>query len=345
MNQFAAMVKARTMEFVRDKGTFFWNLLFPVILVVGLSFVFSGNNNTIFSVGTIGEKPTISNSDFFDIEQIKFIDYTESEPGVGKEELLERLRLHKMDMLIDFDTQQFYINSESNNGSLIERIYLNSFNNSSSLDSQVFTKSSVTGDVVRYVDWLVPGVIGMNMLFSCMFGVGFIIVRYRKNGVLKRLKATPVNALSFVSAQMVSRFLIVLITSIVVFASTNIFLKFAMNGSYLNLILITALAILCMISIGLLFAARLKSEELTTGLMNIINLPMIFFSGVFYSLEGSPMFLQKIAKAFPLTHFIDGARAIMLDGKSIVEIMPNILVLAGTTLVCLTISALTFKWE
>jgi ABC-2 type transport system permease protein len=185
----------------------------------------------------------------------------------------------------------------------------------------------------------------MNMMFSCIFGVGWIIVRYRKNGVLKRLKATPVRAIEFVSAQLVSRLYIVLITAAVVFGGSNIFLHFMMQGSYLNLLLITALATVCMISFGLIFAARLRSEELANGLMNLALWPMMAFSGIFFSLEGTPELLQRISRVFPLTHYIEASRAIMLDGAGIVDIMPNIIVLAGLTAVFLLISSLTFKWE
>ncbi len=183
------------------------------------------------------------------------------------------------------------------------------------------------------------------MLFSCMFGVGFVIVRYRKNGVLKRIKATPVSPFVFISAQMVSRFIIVLITSIVVFTGTTIFLKFMMNGSYLLLIFITALAIFCMISLGLIFAARIKSEELATGLMNLLTFPMMIFSGVFFSLEGTPKIMQKISQFFPLTHFIEAARSIMIDGAGFIQIMPHILVLGGMTVLFLTIASISFRWE
>ena len=99
-------------------------------------------------------------------------------------------------------------------------------------DGPAFRREAVTGEPIRYVDWFVPGVIGMNMMFSCIFGVGWILVRYRKNGVLKRLKATPVGALEFVSAQLIFRLVIVLLTAIVVYGGSNIFLHFMMEGSY-----------------------------------------------------------------------------------------------------------------
>ena len=118
-----------------------------------------------------------------------------------------------------------------------------------------------------------------------------------------------------------------------------------MQGSYLNLLLVTALATVCMISFGLIFAARLKSEELANGLMNLALWPMMAFSGIFFSLEGTPAILQHISRVFPLTHYIEASRAIMLDGAGLPEIMPNMLVLLGLTALFLVVSALSFKWE
>jgi len=318
------------MEFVRDKGNLFWSLLFPVFLVFGFSFAFSGRDDKLFKVGVVA--PPSMESGFLQEPFLDNIPYDDTDVA------LDKLRHHQLDMVIDFQNQSYYINSDSAKGEVTEKLFQSS-------GSPGFIRKEVSGRPIRYVDWFVPGVIGMNMMMSCIFGVGWIIVRYRKNGVLKRLKATPVGAFEFVSAQLFSRLLIVLLTSIVVYTGTNVFLKFMMEGSYLNLILITAVATLTMISFGLIFAARIRSEELVSGLMNLALWPMMGFSGVFFSLEGTPVILQKISRIFPLTHYIEGARAIMLDGAGLADIMPNIVVLLGMTVLFLLVSSLTFKWE
>ena len=185
----------------------------------------------------------------------------------------------------------------------------------------------------------------MNMMFSCLFGVGYVIVRYRKNGVLKRLKATPVSAFVFVSAQGASRLVIVLVTSVFVFAGTNAVFRFTMNGSYGTLLLLTVVAIICMIGIGLLLAGRLKNEELADGLINLVTFPMIILSGVFFSLEGSPEVLQRASLALPLTHYVSGARAVMLEGAGLGEVLPHTLALAVMAVVFWLCAAAIFRWE
>ncbi len=117
------------------------------------------------------------------------------------------------------------------------------------------------------------------------------------------------------------------------------------EGSYFTLLLVTAVATVCMISFGLVFAARIRSEELANGLMNLVLWPMMAFSGVFFSLEGSPMILQRLSRVFPLTHYIEASRAIMLDGATLAQITPNLVVLLGMTTLFLLVSSLMFKWE
>ncbi len=340
MQKFRAMFKARTMEFLRDRGTFFWNLIFPIVLVFGFAFAFSGGTQEAFTVGIVGTpEPDVP---FLEIDQIEFVEYQSPPLGPALDEVIERVRRHQLDMAIDFDTGAYYINSESPNGPILRIIFEAQM---ATWSGRAFVEQEVTGSPIRYVDWLVPGIIGMNMMFSCLFGVGFVIVRYRKNGVLKRLKATPVSALTFVSAQAASRLVIVVVTSVVVYAGTNAFLGFVMNGSYLNLILLTVLAILCMIAIGLVFASRLRSEELTSGLMNVLTIPMLIFSGLFFSLENAPAALRSFSRMLPLTHFVEGARAIMLDGAGLIEIAPHVLVLGSLTVVMLLLSAALFRWD
>jgi ABC-type multidrug transport system permease subunit len=330
MKKFLSLFHARNMEFFRDRGTLIWNIAFPLLLVFGFAFAFSGGNETLFTVGTFGEQP--SEFAFAELRHVDFVSYED------RSEAAQRVRRHQVDMLIDFESQAYLINENSANGYMVERLFTD-------LHGQGFSKQAVSGEPVRFVDWFVPGVIGMNMMFSGIFGVGFVIVRYRKNGFLKRLKATPISSLEFVGSQVASRFLIVVVSSAVVFTLTNLALDFVMLGSYINLLLVTMLGVMCMISFGLIFATRIKSEELAGGLMNVVTLPMLLLSGVFFSLETTPQIVQRISQAMPLTHFVSSARSIMLDGAGLAEIFPSLLLLLGFTVLFLAISSVLFRWE
>jgi len=330
MKRFIAIFIARNLEFFRDRSTLWWNILLPVLLIFGFAFAFSGQNSSVYKVGTIGAKaPAI---EFLGYKYLKFIPY----PELGA--ALKKLTHHQIDMVLDYDKARYFINKESPNGYLVEKILLSD-------RTESLRKETVTGSRIRYIDWFIPGVIGMNILFGCLSGVGYVIVRYRKNGVLKRFKATPMSALEFVSAQVFSRFFIVAFMAVAVYAATDFFLHFRMEGSYLLLGLVAVLAILCHIAMGLLMSARIKSEEVAGGVMNLIAFPMMIFSGIFFSLEGAPRIMREAAKIFPITHFVDACRAIMLDGAGFAAVGIDLLVLAGSTVLFLVISALIFKWE
>ena len=185
----------------------------------------------------------------------------------------------------------------------------------------------------------------MNMMFSALFGVGFVVVRYRKNGMLKRLKATPVTAFEYLGSQVASRIILIMVVTAFVFYGTNFFVDFVMNGSHFNLFLVFALGALSMISLGLIIAARITSEETAGGLLNLFSWPMMFFSGVWFSLEGAAPIMQTIAEIFPLTHVTAAARAIMIDGANLLDISYHLIILTSQSVVFLLFGAWFFKWD
>ena len=335
LKHFFAVLVARNTEFFRDRAALAWNILFPVLIVAGFSFAFSGDPVNFYKVGVYGEQSTETNQKnrFFSTEYIQFIPIAELKPAITQ---VER---HQLDMLFNPDQNRYWINEASPKGYLLERIL-----HGSDIQGN-YIRQSVTGKAIRYVDWLIPGVLAMNMMFSALFGIGYVIVRYRKNGVLKRLKATPLSALEFLTAQIVSRLWLIMVITAFVFMATNLFVDFAMFGSWFDLFIVFTLGTISMISLGLLIAARLSSEELAGGLLNLISWPMIFLSGVWFSLEGSPPIIKQLAQLLPLTHLIDGARAIMIDGASLIDIAPQLLILVIMSIVFIAIGAAAFRWE
>lgn len=324
-----AVFWARNKEFLRDRAAMGWNLVFPFLIVAGFAFAFTGGPAPMYKVGVYGPMPK---GGFFATDYVKFFPVKDLDATVVK---VER---HQLDLLLDTTHQRYWVNSKSPHGYFLEKLLHDS-------PQSGYHKQVVSGRQIRYVDWLIAGVIGMNVMFSALYGVGYVIVRYRKNGVLKRLKATPLSALEFLTAQVASRLWLILAVAAVVLFGTNLFVHFAMYGSYLLLFLVFAMGAICMISMGLLIAARIASEELAEGLLNLISWPMMFLSGVWFSLEGANPWVQKLAQVFPLTHMITAARAVMLDGAGFAQIAPELGVLLAMTVGFLIIGAAMFRWE
>ena len=330
LRRFWAVFLCRNREFLRDRSSLTWNLLFPVSLMLGFAIAFSGPALNLYKVGVLG---TVPDAPFFQTRYIQFIPMIESTTALRK---VER---HQLDMVIDPQSQRYWINEQSPKGYTLERILRGAD------AASPYHKQTVSGRIIRYVDWIAPGVLAMNMMFSCLFGVGYVLVRYRKNGMLKRLKATPLTALEFLSAQICSRLWLTLASTVLVFVGVAWLLELPMYGSYLNLVLVFALGAVSLISLGLVVAARIASEELAVGLLNALSWPMTFLSGVWFSLEGVHPVLQQCAQFAPLTHIIDAARAIMLDGAGLAAISGHLLALTVMSGLALALSAWWFRWD
>ena len=255
------------------------------------------------------------------------------------DDAMHKLSRHKMDMLVELgDAPRYWVNIDAPRGYVIEKLLLQG-------DGSGIIRETVSGDAVRYIDWLLPGILGMNMMFSCLFGVGYVVVRYRKNGYLRRLQATPLTPLEFLIAQVMSRMVLTMSITIFVFIGTSYFIGFSMGGSYLSLLLVAMLGAISMIALGLVVASRVNSEELAGGLLNMITWPMMLLSGVWFSLEGTNSFMQGVSKIFPLTQMLGAARAIMFDGAGLADVMNQIIVLSVMTAIFLTIGSLLFRWD
>jgi len=328
-----ALLQTRNKEFIRDKSAFGWNIAMPVFIVAGFAFAFTGDIGEQYKVGVIHQSEATADARLF--LAVKHIEFY---PVTNVARAITSVRHHQVDLLLDGQTQQYWINTESPKGYLLEKIL-------KGVVKTTFTRQTVTGRVIRYIDWVIPGILSMNMMFSALFGVGYVIVRYRKNGMLKRLQATPVTAFEYLSAQVLSRLILIMAITVFVYAGTNYFINFAMYGSYFTLFLVFTLGATSMISLGLLIAARIKSEEMAGGLLNLISWPMMFLCGVWFSLDGANPVVQKIAQIFPLTHVTSAARAIMVEGAGLQDISYHLVILAVQSAVFMIIGALAFRWD
>jgi len=337
LRRLKAATWARSLEFLRDKSSLGWNLAFPVLLVLGLAWVFSGPGQPLFKAAVLAPPGTALDGrlhPFLATPQVQF--YAE-QPG---EAALHKVQLQRIDMLLDFTATpgRYWVNEQSPKGKLLEQLLRGA-------GGAPLQRQATSGAEVRYVDWVTPGVLGMNMMFSCLFGIGYVIVRYRKNGYLKRLNATPLRAVEFLLAQLLSRLLLIVVVNALVFGACRLLLHLRMEGSYWDLLLLTTLATFSMIAMGLVVSARISSEELAGGILNVIATPMMVVCGVFFSIDGAPRVLQVFAQLLPLTHLINGARAVMLDGAGLAQIAPHLAALAAMSVVYLVLGAALFKWR
>jgi ABC-2 type transport system permease protein len=331
MKRLLAVWHARNLEFVRDRSTLLFTLVVPIALVVGMGFVFGGPERPLFKVGVLS---TVTQPRHPFLHE-RFVDFV---PVSDRADAIRKVRRHQLDLLLDpQDPAHYWVNTDSPKGYIVEKLLLS--------EDHAARREPVTGTAVRYVEWLFPGVLGMNMMFSCLFGVGYVVLRYRKSGFLKRLHATPLTPFEFLGAQVLSRLSLVLLVTLILYCGVSPIIRFHTAGNIALLCLIAVLGALSMIALGLTIAARFSSDELVGGVLNLMTWPMMLLSGIWYSLEGSPKWVRLLAQVFPLTHMLNAARAVMIDGMGFKEVASDLVFLAVTALAFLAFGAWSFRWR
>jgi ABC-2 type transport system permease protein len=332
MRRLLAVWHARNLEFVRDRSTLLFTLVVPIALVVGMSIVFGGPPRPLFKVGVLSTHLSSESHPFL---HERFVDFV---PISDRADAIRKVGRHQLDLLLDpQNPARYWVNTDSPKGYIVEKLLLS--------EDRSAVREPVSGVAVRYVDWLFPGVLGMNMMFSCLFGVGYVVLRYRKSGFLKRLHATPLTPFEFLSAQVLSRLSLVLLVTVILYCGVRPIIQFHTAGSLALVCLIAVMGALSMIALGLTIAARFSSDELVGGVLNLMTWPMILLSGIWYSLEGSPQWVRIVAQLFPLTHILDAARAVMIDGAGFTQVAPDLLYLGLTALAFLAFGAWSFRWR
>ncbi|HKQ76331.1 MAG TPA: ABC transporter permease [Blastocatellia bacterium] len=212
-------------------------------------------------------------------------------------------------------------------------------------DAAAIHEQTFTEPGARYIDFLVPGLIGLNLMGSGLWGLGFVVVQARTQKLLKRLAATPMKRWHFLLSFMLSRlvFLVLEVAAILAFAYFVFNVK--IHGSLLSFMLISLIGSLAFAGIGLLIAARPRTIEGVSGLMNLVMLPMWLLSGSFFSSSRFPDFLQPLIKVLPLTALNDALRAVMNDGASLVTNAAGIAILSAWGLISFLVALKIFRWQ
>ncbi len=332
---------ARTKEFYRDRTAFGWNVIFPLLIIIGFSVVFRSESSPLLKVGIVASdgsgKDNTKNTQFEEFMKLKYIDFIVFQ---SKDKAIDSLQKFKVDMVLDTQHNTYFINDSSPNGYIAEKLLKGAGSNHT-----FFSRYSFKGQGIRYVEWLFPGILGMNAMFNSLYGVGYVLVMYRKNGILKRFSVAPVRPFEFLTAQILSRMFVMLATTIIVYIGTFLLYGFQCKGSLLTLLLVFALGGFCMISLGLLIASRSDSQEFADGLINIITWPMMFLSEVWFSLEGARPWVQKISQLLPLTPIVESARMVMNEGASLFDIRYHVLYLVAISGIFLLAGSVLFRWD
>jgi ABC-2 type transport system permease protein len=333
----------RAREFLREKEAVFWVFIFPVLMTFALGVAFRNTAPDKTPVAIEAGAPE-ANQIAGVLSQSPEINAMVMSP----EEATRALRSGKVSIVVKPVNDSFeYRFDPTRPESRAARLQVDDVlqRGEGRMDVVQVAEAKISEPGARYVDFLVPGLIGMNLMGSGLWGLGFTVVIARSRKILKRFAATPMRRSHYLLSFMLSRliFLVLEVAAVIVFAWLAF--GFTVRGSWLSLSLVTVLGGFTFSGLGLLVAARPTTIEGVSGLMNFIMLPMWLLSGTFFSSERFPQVFQPFIKALPLTALNDVLRSLMNEGAGLSSNWAPIAILLAWCVISFLVALKIFKWQ
>jgi ABC-2 type transport system permease protein len=339
------LLMARMLELKREPEVVFWVFVFPLLLALGLGIAFRNKPGNAASVAVVqgagaqDAQSMLAHSPQHDQFKAQVTNAEEAQQG---------FRLGKYDLVIEADGKggfQFRYDP-ARPESVLAKAEVND-----ALQAAVGRKDAVATTAItssepgsRYIDFLIPGLLGMNLMNSGMWGIGFALVDMRQRKLLKRFVGTPMRRGDFLLAIMSSRLVLMIIEVGLLLAFGVLFFHMRVLGSLAAISIIAGLGSLTFGGVGLLTASRAQKIESISGLINLVMMPMWIFSGVFFSYERFPAVIQPFIKALPLTALNDALRASILEGTPVLHQWPRLLVMILWGGISFVLALKWFRW-
>jgi len=332
---------ARMREFYREPEAIFWVFGFPLVLAFALGIAFRNRGPGVLTVGILrgaGDSAVAT--------------AIASAPGLhtallDSSEARQRLRTGGIALLVVPGDPTVYRYDSTRTESRLARLEADAAIQRARgrPDPVPVVDDRVTAPGSRYIDFLIPGLLGMNLMGSGLWGVGFSVVQARTKGLLKRFMATPMRRGEFLLSYMLSRltFLVIEVAALVGFGW--LLFGVGVRGSVLALGALSVLGAFSFGGLGLLVASRAKTVEAVSGLMNLVMLPMWILSGTFFSYARFPEVIQPYVRLLPLTALNDALREVMIDGASLARLGSPVAIVAAWGVVSFVVALRIFRWR
>jgi ABC-2 type transport system permease protein len=342
---YRALLGARMKELWREPEVIFWVFVFPLLLALGLGIAFRNKPPEVTAIAVVNNSHAQ--------QVVDLLQHSPSKGAIHADVLdesvaLDRFRLGQYSLVVtEDDSGMHYRYDPARPESVLARSQVDdalqtAAGRSSPLKAEA-TQSSEPG--ARYIDFLIPGLLGMNLMNSGMWGVGFAVVDMRQRKLLKRFIASPMRRTDFLLALGSSRLVLMLIEVGLLLGFGVLVFHMKVEGSLLAILLVAALGAVSFGGVGLLTASRAQKIESVSGLINLVMMPMWIFSGVFFSYERFPQMIQPAIKALPLTALNDALRAIILQGAGLSSQWIPLAILAAWGGVSFVLALKWFRWS
>jgi ABC-type multidrug transport system permease subunit len=332
------LTSTRFRLFLREPEALFWVFVFPILLAVGLGIAFRNRPADVLAVGATSSRLTNA------LSGDKGLTAATMNQAEGTYELATgRILL----LAIQGAGGVAYKYDDTNPDARLARLLADrAIQRSAGQKEALHSFNDLVHETgARYIDFVVPGLLGMNLMGSAIWGLGFSIVEARQKKLLKRFVASPMPRWQYLASFLLTRLVLLVIEVLAFLGFSKLVFGVPFRGSLWELGLLCVLTSLSLSSLGLLIASRAKTTEAVSGLMNLAMLPMWILSGIFFSATRFPKLIQPIVQALPLTAAIDALRGNMLQGMSLSQLGAPMAVLAAWLVVPFVISLRIFRWR
>jgi ABC-2 type transport system permease protein len=338
-NPLVQLTLVRFREFIREPEALFWVFVFPILLAAGLGLAFRNRPAEVLQIAAVTPQlaAPLRAEKLLDVQQLSQSD-AEAALRNGKVALMAEPGADGAVTYRYDDT-----NPEGRSARMLADRALQRA--AGRQDPVASSDQLIREPGSRYIDFLIPGLLGMNLMGSAIWGMGFAIVDARRKKLIKRLVATPMPRHYYLLSFVLSRLLLLVVEVGVVVGFGALVFKVPVHGSFGEMALLCVLSSMAFCSMGLLIASRAQTIEAASGLMNVVMMPMWICSGVFFSAQRFPNVMQPVIKALPLTAVIDALRASMLQGATLSQLTPQVAILGGWLVVCFGMALKLFRWR
>jgi ABC-2 type transport system permease protein len=342
---FRRLLVARVLEMKREPEIIFWVFGFPLLLALGLGIAFRNKPADTTRVAIVQGPGAQKAQVLLERSEEKSSIRADVMP---EQQAMQDFRLGKYDLVIAAGPsgEFVYRYDPARPESVLSRAEVDqALQNAAGRKDALPTKSSTSSEPgSRYIDFLIPGLLGMNVMNAAMWGIGFAIVDMRQRKLLKRFVATPMRRSDFLLALASSRLLLMMIEVGLLLGFGMLVFQMRVLGSVIGILLLGAMGALSFAGLGLLTASRAQKIESVSGLINLVMMPMWIFSGVFFSYERFPAVVQPYIKLLPLTALNDALRATILEGATLASQGGRLLVLAVWGGLSFVLALRMFRW-
>lgn len=335
-------IYCRWIEFRREPSAFFWVMFMPLLWMVILGFAFSNPRSEVYSVGVEKSSDSIEylTSAFNSTDNLNiFID--------NQEDLVTLMKRGQISLIVSgHDKKIHYLYDQHNPEAMRAKLYVNNALQTAAgrTDPVALEETQLSRQGGRYIDFLIPGLLGLSLMTSSLFGVAMTIVSNRKENLLKRYLATPMKAYEYIVSHIFGRLMVFSVEFLTVIIAGYLIFNFKIFGNFLTFLLVAVLGAGSFTAIALLCAARTKSIPTIGGILNLVTLPMMLVSGVFFSKSNFPEKIRILVDYLPLTALNDALRKIALEGLSLSQVSFELSVLVSYLVVCTLLCKKTFRW-